>query len=122
MLRGYFNVVICLSYIHQIFLKIPFCKYLYSNDFLSDFNFTGKTVPFSSTHIIMVTLCYFSSVFFSSEISHLLYFFVHCFNNIVKSKWKTLFSKLLKGYVCYLFIIQGMQKLRVLQKYITSKK
>ena len=59
----------------------------------------------------MVTLFCFSSVFFS-EMHRLLFSFSHSFNNIVKTKCKTPFSKSLKGYDYYIFLISGIQKLR----------
>ena len=49
----------------------------------------------------MVTLFCFSSVF-SLEMYHLLPS-DNCFNNIAKAKYRTAFSKLLKGYICHIF-------------------
>ena len=61
------------------------------------------------TMIIMVALFCYSSVFFFSERYHFVFSFAHFFNKIVKPKCKTPFNKLLKGYICYMFLIQGIQ-------------
>ena len=89
------------------FLKLCYLISLF-NDFPCNFNFTGKTVLFPSTDIIMVALLCFSSAFFSSE-RYLLLFFAHVFKNIVKPKCKTTLSKLLKDYIRYIFLILGIQ-------------
>ena len=68
-----------------------------------------NNVAGSQAMIIMVALYCYSSVFFFSERDHLLFSFAHFFNKIVKPKCKTPFSKLLKGYICYMFLIQGIQ-------------
>ena len=56
-----------------------------------------KTMPFPSTYIIIVALLRFSY--------NLLLFFFPFVNKIVKRKCKTTFYKLLKGYICYIFLI-----------------
>ena len=50
-------------------------KYLYSKMSPSNFKFTGKTVPFPTTNIIMITLLWFFFCFISPEIYHLPFFF-----------------------------------------------
>ena len=60
-----------------------------------------RNVPFPSTDVMMVALFCFSSVF-SSESCHL---FLNFLNKIVKSSYKTAFSKFHKGYICYIFLI-----------------
>ena len=47
----------------------------------------------------MVTLFCFSHCFYLRNVSSS---FGHCSNNIVKPKCKTPFSKLLRGYICYI--------------------
>ena len=64
-----------------------------------------KLSPLPSTDIIMVTLFCFSSVFFSSERYHFLFFFYHFFNKMVKPKCKTPFSK----FIFAIFLISGIQ-------------
>ena len=57
----------------------------------------------------MVALFSFFSAFLYSESYALLLFFVFCFahflNEFVKPKCKTPFIKLLKGYICCIFIV-----------------
>ena len=107
MIRGHVNLMISLFW------------YLYSNYAPCNFNFTGKVVTLQSTGTIMVALFYFPS-FFSSENYHLLLPFAHFFNEIVKPKWKTPFSKLIKGHICYISNTRH-SKLRGLQRLIPSK-
>ena len=94
--------------IGRSFFKLTFL--IYSNDSPCNFNFTGKNCPISINKYHYGRTGFFL-LFFSSERYHLLFSFVNFLNKIVEPKFKTLFSKLLKGYICYIFL---------LQKYMTS--
>ena len=84
------------------FLKFPFLIYLFKQ-FL--FSYQHHWKHHSSTDIIMVTLFCFSSVFFPRNASFSCFFLSYCFNSIVKPKCKTPINKLLKGYICYIFLV-----------------
>ena len=86
----------------RFFLKFS-CVNVYLNDSLCNFNFTGKTVPFPSADVIIVALFCCCSVFLLRKVSSC--FFPHIFKKIAKPKWKRSFTELLKGYICYIFII-----------------
>ena len=81
------------------------CFNVHSNVSPYNFNFTGKTVPFPSTDVIMVALFCCSSGFFPQKGSILLFSFGHAFNKIAKPKCKRSFTELFKGYIFYIFII-----------------
>ena len=78
---------------NRCFLKFSFLLSLFKR-FLVISNVTGKTVPLPSKDVTFF-LWYFTQkciIFFFSV--------AHFFNRIVKTKCKTPFSKLLKGYIC----------------------
>ena len=85
------------------------------------FNISIQTIPIlistslistsPATDIVIVAqFCFL--LFFSSEMHHLLFFLLPIATS----------SKLLNGYICYIFVIQRTKKLRGLQKYIPPKK
>ena len=111
----------------DLFLKFS-CFNVHSNVSPYNFNFNGKNVPFPSADVIMVALYYCSSVFFPQKGAILFFSFGHAFNKIAKPKCKRSFTELLKGYICYIFIItviissiSNYSRLRDFQKYISSK-
>ena len=57
-------------------------------------NYSFSIYRYHYGNTVLVFFC-----FFSSEKYHLLFFFVHFFNRMVKTKCKTSFGKLLKGYI-----------------------
>ena len=63
-----------------------------------------RNVPFPSADIIMIALFYFSSVF-PQKVITFFFSFAYFVNKIVKSKSKTTFSKLLKVYIYYIFLM-----------------
>ena len=81
--------------------------------------FTGKTVAFPSTDVITVTLLftlkfiYLRVAFCFLPQKIIIFFFAHSFfNNFVNPKSKTVFTKQLNGNIYYIFLIEGIQKLR----------
>ena len=86
------------------FVSIKFIRFKKKNFFKKclfkrfSFKFIGKTVPIPSIGIIMVALSFFFC-FFLRKVS------CSIFNNIVKSKCKTSFITLFKGYICYIILI-----------------
>ena len=77
----------------------------YLNDSLCNFNFYEKAVPFPFSDIIMVELLCFSSVFFSQKGVIFFFSLTYFLNKIGKSKDKTSFKEMVKGYICYIFLI-----------------
>ena len=74
------------------------------------FNFTRITISILSTDIPMLALFYFPSIFFLVFILfslkyHIRFCFVHFLHKIVKAKCKISYSKLRKGYICYIILI-----------------
>ena len=104
----------------ESFPKFSFFKYIYSYDFPCNFNFTGKTVNFQSTDIIMEGLSVSVLVVFLRKVSSCFFFFPY-FNKNVKPKCETPFTKLLKRlYLLYISNIRH-SKWGGLQKYILLK-
>ena len=71
----------------------------------------------------MVAQFCFSPAFFSAQKGINFFPFANFLNKIEKPKSKTLFSKMLKGYICYIAISNiRHSKLKGFQKYILTKK
>ena len=70
---------------------------------------------------MVVQFC-FSSAFFSAQKGITFFPFANFLNKIEKPKCKTLFSKMLKGYSCYITISNiRLSKLKGFQKHIITK-
>ena len=55
---------------------------------------------------LMICLTVLIFLFFFPQKCIIFFFsFAHFFNKVVKPKWKTMFTKYLKGYICYIFLI-----------------
>ena len=87
------------------FLKFSFLISLFKR-FPLWFQLHWKNCPYSICRYYQrLALFCFSSVFFPQKGIIFFFVFAHFLNKIVKPNCKTPFSKLLKGYICYIFLI-----------------